>query len=118
MRVTTPSVDATDAWLADILTELRARAGALREAEAIALIVDRVDGAMEARRLDRLRALLDAVDPAALRDDVALALLIATAPATAPLRGVREGYAARLRAELHARSWTDADLATAIDDLL
>jgi hypothetical protein len=113
-----PTTPAGDGWLRETLDGLRQRSGAVHEVEALHFLGDRIDDALEDRRLDRCAALLEALNVGELADDVALTALIATLPARLALRSNRVRYADRVRAELAARDWTTEDLTAAIDDLL
>lgn len=113
-----PTTPAGDGWLRETLEGLRQRSGAVHEVEALNFLGDRIDDALEDRRLDRCAALLEAINVGELADDVALTALIATLPARLALRSNRARYADRVRVELAARDWTTEDLSAAIDDLL
>lgn len=113
-----PTTSAGDGWLRETLDGLRQHSGAVHEVEALNFLGNRIDDALEDRRLDRCVVLLDALNVGELADDVALTALIATLPARLPLRADRARYADRVRTELAARGWTPEDLTTAIEDLL
>lgn len=98
----------------DALYALNAR----NEAQAIDAAVDFIDSALEAHNVWWCGALLAQTAVDALRDDVMLALLIATLPARQPLREARTRYADKVRAALRARQWPEEDIHAAIDDLI
>jgi hypothetical protein len=95
------------------LASLRAR-----EARAIRFLVDVIDTALEDENVGWCGELLDALDVAALTDDVALAPLTATFLARLAVPDARRRYAERVRAALLGRGWKITELARAIDDLI
>ena len=108
-RVRRPTVSAA-------LNELDSLGG--RESQALTLLVDVIDSALEAGDIRWCQEFLDSLDVTRVTDDVALAPLISSFIARAPLRVARERYAARVRAALTQRGWAAVDVTRAIDDLL
>jgi len=90
---------------------------------SLAAVVDAIDEMLTAAQSDasalaRLDAWIRAADPGAMDDDAAIAVLVASVPAAAPLRAAREDYAARLRGVLSTRGHSAAGIAAALDGLM